>query len=225
MYLLKSFLSASFILSGWSAIAQVNGHPDTIKVKPKESAAVEIEAVYPGGQQAWSKFLHENLNSNIPSKNKAPIGRYTAAALFTVDTDGSLSNVKPVTNFGFGMEEEVIRVIEKSGKWEPATRNGKLLKANRKQLITFILASADFVITTEEPFTLFANAANEISVTAAKIKAADISINVQGGRPTRIADGRFSIRVNKPGRVTIEVVNNKKDDKEIGQASFEVKAK
>jgi hypothetical protein len=123
------------------------------------------------------------------------------------------------------MEEEVIRVIERSGKWTPALQNGKPLKAYRKQPITFLLTSADFEITTPEPYTLFANMDNEITVTAKKIKPADISITVQGGKAKPVSEGKFIVRVSKAGRVIIEIVNNKKDDKEIGVASFEVKAK
>jgi hypothetical protein len=88
-----------------------------------------------------------------------------------------------------------------------------------------VLDSDGFEITTQEPYTLYANTDNEVTITVKKMKPADILINVTGAKSTSLGDGRFNIRINKPGRVTIEIVNNKKDDKEIGQASFEVKAK
>lgn len=221
MYQLKTLLIACIILSVTTIYAQVTP-PDTVKVDTKNFVLVEEEASYPGGLAAWIKFLEKNLDGDIPVKNNAPIGKYTAMAVFVVDKDGSVSNVKPVTKFGYGMEDEVIRVIEKSGKWMPAVQNGKPLKAYRRQPITFILESADFVIATRQPFILFTNMDNELTVTAKKIKAADISIRVQGGKATTLADGKFTVRVSKPGRVTIEVFNSKKDDKEIGVASFEV---
>jgi protein TonB len=37
------------------------------------------------------------------------------------------------------MEEEVMRVIQKSPKWRPAMQNGKPVKAYRKQPITFVV--------------------------------------------------------------------------------------
>lgn len=225
MYPFKFLLTTALILSAFSLQAQVSQQPDTAKINSKEFTAVEMEASYPGGEAAWKKYLEKNLNSNVPNKNKAPIGKYTAIVRFIVDKDGSLSNIQPETNFGFGMEEEVVRVLERSGKWTAATKNGQPLKAYRRQPITFLITTNDFEISTAEPYTLYANMDNEITVTVKKIKPADISITVQGGKSTSLSDGKFIVRVNKPGRATIQIVNNKKDDKEIGLASFEVKAK
>ncbi|MEP6713514.1 MAG: energy transducer TonB [Ferruginibacter sp.] len=225
MYLPKVLLTACIIFSGLSLPAQVTRQPDTVKTNSTALTVVETEASYPGGNEAWKKFLQKNLNSNVPNKNNAPIGMYTTIVLFIVSKDGLVSSIKPVTNFGYGMEEEVIRVMERSGKWTPAIQNGRPVNAYRKQPITFLLQSADFEVSTPEPYTLFTDTDNEITITARKIKPEDISINVQGGKATKVSDGKFIIRPAKPGRVTIEIVNNKKDDKEIGTASFEVKAK
>ena len=221
---LKSIFTASLMILGMLTYAQVGTNTGAMPLSTKDSAVVEIEASYPGGAEGWIKFLQKNLKSDVPIKNDAPIGKFQAIVLFIVDKDGSVSNVKPVTRLGYGMEEEVIRVIEMSGKWTPATRNGIPLKAYRKQPITFLNESADFEIVTREPFTLFANADNEITVTAKKVKPEAIAINVQGGKATRLSDGKFMVRVNKVGRISVEVVNNKKDDKLIGVASFEVLA-
>lgn len=225
MYPFKSLVTACLIFPGFTAPAQVSPSPDTIKINTKKITAVETEASYPGGNVSWIKYLEKKLDADIPVKNKAPVGKYTAFVQFIVDKDGSVSNVKPVTNFGYGMEEEVVRVIEGSGKWVPAIQNGKPVNAYRRQPITFMIDDKNFTITTQEPYTLFANTDNEITVSARKIKPADISINVQGGKSIPVSDGKFIVRVSKPGRVTIEIVNNKKDDREIGLASFEVRAK
>lgn len=225
MRLFKFCIAAAFIFCSGILLAQPKPVADTLKTHASGFEAVETEASYPGGIEAWKKFLEKNLHSNVANKNNAPIGKYTAYVIFIVDKDGTVSNVKAQTNFGFGMEEEVIRVIEKSGKWNPAVQNGKPVNAYRKQPVTFMLESDGFQITTQEPYTLFANTDNEITVSVKKLKPADISITVQGGRASALADGRFNVHVNKPGRVTITITNNKKDDKEIGIASFEVKAK
>jgi hypothetical protein len=221
----KYLLTAVLIFSVTFTIAQGNLQPDTLKQNTPTFTAVEKDASYIGGIEAWQIFLQKNLNSKIANKNNAPVGKYTAIVRFIVNKEGLISDIKPETNFGFGMEDEVVRVLELSGKWVPATRNGIPLNAYRRQPITFLLTTTDFEITTAEPYTLFANVDNEISVTAKKLKPADISINVQGGKSTQIADGKFIVRVSKTGRVIIEIVNNKKEDKEIGLASFEVKVK
>jgi hypothetical protein len=225
MYPFKTLFTTSLVFLVLISKAQSVRQPDTTKTNAAKIVAVEMEASYPGGNDAWTKYLEKNLNSNVPNKNKAPIGKYTVIVRFIVDKDGSVSNVQPETNFGFGMEDEVVRVLERSGKWTAATKNGQPLRAYRRQPITFLLTTPDFEITTAEPYTLYANTDNEISVTVKKMKPADISIFVEGGKSTATGEGKFIVRANKPGRVTIQLVNNKKDDKEIGLASFEVKAK
>jgi protein TonB len=37
------------------------------------------------------------------------------------------------------MEEEVMRVIKRGPKWIPASQNGRLVKAYRKQPVTFVV--------------------------------------------------------------------------------------
>lgn len=224
MYSFKTMFTACLLISAMATFAQVSTNSGTMPGNAKDSTAVEVEASYPGGSEVWIKYLQKNLKANVPVKNDAPSGKYMAYVMFIVDKDGSVSNVKPETRFGYGMEDEVVRVIEQSGKWTPATRNGIPLKAYRRQPITFLVNSEYFEITTRVPFTLFANTDNEITVSAWKIKPEAIAINVQGGKATRLSDGKFLVRVNKTGRVNIEVVNSKKDDKSIGVASFEVLA-
>lgn len=222
MYPIKIPITILLVLFAIATSAQTPPQPDTIKVYSPANTTVEIEASYPGGSVAWVKYLQKNLKANVPLKNDAPSGSYLAFVLFVVDTDGSVSNVKPITRFGYGIEDEVVRVIEQSGKWIPATRNGVALKAYRKQPITFLVSSEYFDIKTKEPYKLFTKTDNEITVTALKVKPEAISINVQGGKATRLSDGKFVVQVNKVGRVNIEVINNKKDDKLIGIASFDV---
>jgi protein TonB len=110
-------------------------------VKKPESDApfirVEIDAEYFGGTSAWKKFLERNLRSDIPVENGAPSGSYTVMIQFVVDVNGKVSNIVPLTNIGFGMEQEAIRVLKKSGDWKPAVQNSRNVKAYRKQPITF----------------------------------------------------------------------------------------
>ncbi len=219
---MKTIFTIFFLISGMLVFAQVNPNSGKIQSSTKDSTVVEVEATYPGGAAAWTKFLQKNLKADVPIKNEAPIGQYQAIVAFIIDKDGSVSNLKPETRLGYGMEDELVRVIGLSGKWIAATRNGIPLKAYRRQPITFVATSEYFAVEGREPFTLFTNTDNEITVTARKIKPEAIAINVPGGKVTRLSDGKFMVRINKIGRVSIEVVNSKKDDKLIGVASFEV---
>ncbi len=101
----------------------------------------EIDPEFLGGVAAWRKYLERNLDALVPVKNKAPIGTYTVVAQFIVAKDGTVSDVKAITKHGYGMEEEVIRVIKNGPKWKPAIQNGKEVRAYKKQPITFMVAS------------------------------------------------------------------------------------
>jgi protein TonB len=102
---------------------------------------VEIEASFPGGDSKWRQYLERNCNGQIASDNGAPEGQYTTVIQFVVDKEGNISDVRPLTNKGFGMEEEAMRVIKKGPKWTPAIQNGRQVKAYRKQPITFVVAA------------------------------------------------------------------------------------
>jgi protein TonB len=100
---------------------------------------VEIEASFKGGEGAWRKYLERNLNANTPVDNGAPEGTYTVWVQFIVDREGAISDVKALSNHGYGMEEEAVKVIRKGPAWVAAIQNGRPVKAYRKQPITFIV--------------------------------------------------------------------------------------
>lgn len=102
---------------------------------------VEIEASFKGGESAWRKYLERNLNPNVPVDNGAPEGTYTVYVQFVVSKDGTISDVKALTNHGYGMEKEAVKVIQKGPAWVPAVQNGRSVNAYRKQPITFRVTS------------------------------------------------------------------------------------
>ncbi|HQZ50822.1 MAG: energy transducer TonB [Chitinophagaceae bacterium] len=95
---------------------------------------VQVEAQFIGD---WIKFLKRNLDPETPTRNDAPVGRYTVVVQFVVDKEGVVSDIKALTNHGYGLEAEAVRVLKKAPKWKPAIQNGYEVKAYRKQLITF----------------------------------------------------------------------------------------
>lgn len=95
---------------------------------------VEIDASFKGN---WRAFLERNLNADVPRDNGAPAGRYSVVVEFVVDKEGNVSDIKTLTNHGYGLEAEAIRVLKKAPKWEPAIQNGIKVKAYRRQVITF----------------------------------------------------------------------------------------
>lgn len=97
---------------------------------------VQVHAKYLGN---WEKFLLRNLNADLPRDNGAAPGRYSIKIQFVVDKEGNVSDIKPLTNEGYGMEEEAIRVLRKADKWEPAIQNGFKVRAYHTQVITFVI--------------------------------------------------------------------------------------
>lgn len=103
----------------------------------------EIEASFPGGGIAWRRYLERNINGNVPVQNKAPEGSYTVIIQFQVDKQGNISDIKGLTNHGYGMEKEVIRLISAGPKWAPAIQNGRIVNSYKKQPVTFFVMKDD----------------------------------------------------------------------------------
>ena len=99
----------------------------------------EKPAEFPGGKEGWSNYLMNNLDRNLPNRNKAVPGKYFVKLNFIVSKNGDVENVIAENNPGYGTESEAIRVIEKSPKWIPAEQNGKKVNYLMKQVITFIV--------------------------------------------------------------------------------------
>ena len=104
---------------------------------PKEIKIVQIQARYPGGADAWKKFLERTLRQDVPTENGANTGRYTVVVSFIVDKEGNISEVRADTDPGYGTAAEAVRVIKSSGKWQPAEQNGHKVIYRQKQIITF----------------------------------------------------------------------------------------
>lgn len=101
---------------------------------PAAQVREEKEAYYPGN---WSQLLNESIRNDIALRNGAPVGIYNVIVQFVINQDGAVTDIRPLTYFGYGMEDEVIRAIRKSGRWVPAVQNGKAVKTYRKQPIIF----------------------------------------------------------------------------------------
>jgi protein TonB len=96
----------------------------------------ERESIYPGGAEAWRRFLIKTLRYPAGGQNKGIKG--TVTVKFIVDVDGKLSDIEAIS----GPEElrnEAVRVIRLSGKWTPAHQNGSKVRSYKLQAIVFQL--------------------------------------------------------------------------------------
>ena len=109
--------------------------------------AVKKQPEFPGGKKAWHDFLRANINVAVPFANKANPGTYKVMIRFIVGNDGKLSGIGAETNFGYGMETEVIRCIKKSNEWIPAeTSSGKKVRFTLRTIVIFNVKQNDITI-------------------------------------------------------------------------------
>ncbi|MBD3749873.1 MAG: TonB family protein [Sphingobacteriales bacterium] len=90
--------------------------------------SVEVLPTFPGGIAAFSKFLQENLKYPALAKANGIEGRVFLN--FVVEKDGSLSDIKVVRGIGSGCDEEAVRVLAISPKWNPGVQNGKKVRVS-----------------------------------------------------------------------------------------------
>lgn len=99
--------------------------------------SVQIPPKFPGGVDAWNKYLQRQLKADIVTTKGGPPGTYKVVVSFTVDTEGNLSDIKAENDPGYGTAEEAARVIKRGPKWIPAVQNGKNVTARTTQTITW----------------------------------------------------------------------------------------
>ena len=109
---------------------------DSLKVRLTD---FEKDAEFIGGDSKWLDYLKASVNSDIPIRNKAPHGKYSVVVTFDIYYTGKVKNVLAETSYGYGMEEEAIRVIKNSPRWTPAHQNYRYVISRRRQAITFIV--------------------------------------------------------------------------------------
>lgn len=102
--------------------------PDKIFTK------VEIEATFPGGPQAWQKYVTRAIMAEQDEFGEGDFG--TCTVKFIVDKNGTVSDVTAITMKGTKLAEVAVNAIRKGPKWTPAQQNGRHVNAYRLQPVT-----------------------------------------------------------------------------------------
>jgi protein TonB len=100
---------------------------------------VETEASFPGGEDAWVKYISSALKTNIDDLKKDGKSG-TCLVQFIVSNDGSIREAEALTMKGTKLAEAVIKAINNGPKWNPAMQNGRKVTSYRKQPVTFQVA-------------------------------------------------------------------------------------
>lgn len=114
-----------------SVCAQITNEPAAPQMEsPQDNsgiysvADVEVRPDFPGGLQKFYDFFHKNYVK--PKGTETMKG--TVFVTFVVETDGSLTDMKVIRDFGYGSGEEALRVMKRCPKWLPGERNGKKIR-------------------------------------------------------------------------------------------------
>lgn len=83
------------------------------------TAGITEKPDFPGGIENFYKFVGENYKTPEQPNLKGKV-----YVTFTIEKDGSLSDIKNIRDIGFGTGEEAIRVLKICPKWIPGKMNG-----------------------------------------------------------------------------------------------------
>ena len=95
---------------------------------------VEIEASFPGGASAWTKYVTRAIQANQDEFTESDFG--TCVVKFIVDKSGKVSQVEATTMKGSKLAEIATNAIRKGPNWTPAQQNGRYVNAYRLQPVT-----------------------------------------------------------------------------------------
>jgi protein TonB len=84
---------------------------------------VEENPSFPGGIDKFRHFLGDNIIYPRMARDLGVQGRVVVQ--FVVEIDGSVTDIVVVRSLGNGTDEEAIRVLQKSPKWNPGKQHGK----------------------------------------------------------------------------------------------------
>lgn len=97
----------------------------------------EKKPEFPGGEKAWSNFLARNLKYPDYAIDKNIQG--VVRVKFIVYTDGSIDELEILSSPDPSLSKEVLRLMQKSPKWQPAIRLNEKVIYRHVQAVTFRL--------------------------------------------------------------------------------------
>lgn len=111
---------------------QIMNYVEDVKTEEVEEEAIPFALVeekpkFNGGDaNEFSKWVNQNLVYPEIAKENGVQGRVTMQ--FTVNPDGSVSNVKVLRGVDTSLDQEAVRVIQMSPKWLPGKQRDRAVK-------------------------------------------------------------------------------------------------
>lgn len=101
-----------------------------------DHVSLEKPPTYPGGIKAFYDFLGSNVK--YPKLAVESNIQGTSYVTFTIEKDGSLSDIKVEgRKLGYGLDEEAIRVLKLSKNWNPGMIAGQAVRVKYNIPIKF----------------------------------------------------------------------------------------
>jgi len=99
----------------------------------------EKESEYPGGISQWQRYLIKNIQYPERAQNKDIQGQ--VQIIFKVDIDGNIADPYIRKSVEYSLDQESLRLIIQSGKWDPATKDGIPVNSYKIQPLNYRLES------------------------------------------------------------------------------------
>jgi len=127
---MKRILSFCILaLLGWSTVVMAEDKAAVKKVALAEEgegvvcSMVDQKPSFPGGQESLDKFLERNLRKPETVRENNIRGRVVCQ--FTVNENGSVTDIEIVRSNYPAMNDEILRVLQYMPRWEPGQKDGK----------------------------------------------------------------------------------------------------
>jgi protein TonB len=99
----------------------------------------EKESAYPGGIGQWQRYLVKNLRYPERAQTKEIQGQ--VRIFFKVDNEGNITDPYIQKSVEYSLDQETLRIIMQSGKWDPATKDGNPVNSYKVQPLNYRLES------------------------------------------------------------------------------------
>jgi TonB family protein len=120
-------------------LQDVSSYAENMKNTQDVYAVVEEAASPAGGFKEFMTYLQTNLTYPEAARKANIQGKVFVQ--FVVQKDGSLSDIQVLKGIGGGCDEEAVRVIAASPKWNPGKQKGMAVKQRMSVPIAFNLGN------------------------------------------------------------------------------------
>ena len=117
------------------AFVSVNAYSQSDDADNDVYNMVDQSAKFQDGYNSIIKFVQENIKFPAEAQENNVHGKLMVSVV--VEKDGALSDIKIKKGLGYGLDEEIVRIIKMMPKWQPAQHKGKAVRQSQTIMIPF----------------------------------------------------------------------------------------